>query len=246
MLKTDRLSSGYGRSTVLRNVNIRVDSGEFVAILGRNGVGKTTLMQTLCGALPVWSGRIWFDEQDITATTMDSRAKRGIGYVPQGRGIFTKLTVLENLQVGLFATNGDKHLLESVIEEFPALRSKLSALGGDLSGGQQQILALARALITRPKLLLLDEPSEGIQPSILDEISDVLNRFRKQKGISILIVEQNIDFVKTMADRAYLMDIGTISREIDWDQLNSDGELHKEILGGVEIDDVVMQISGNR
>jgi urea ABC transporter ATP-binding protein UrtE len=246
MLKAEGLSSGYGRSTVLRNVNVTVNSGEFVAVLGRNGVGKTTLMQTLCGALRVWSGRILLDEADITATTMDSRAKRGIGYVPQGRGIFEKLTVMENLQVGLFATKGDKNLLESVIEEFPALRSKLSALGGDLSGGQQQILALARALITRPKLLLLDEPSEGIQPSILDEISDVLNRFRKQKRISILIVEQNIDFVKSMADRAYLMDVGTISREINWDQLDSDEELHREILGGIEIDDVVMETSGTR
>jgi len=237
MLKINNLRSGYGRSIVLRDIDLTLDDGEIVAVLGRNGAGKTTLMQTLSGAIKVWSGEIKLSGKDITALPMNRRAKSGIGYVPQGRGIFTKLTVLENLRVGLFATGGDKSIVEETIEEFPALRNKLSDVGGDLSGGQQQILALARALIIKPKLLLLDEPSEGIQPSILDEISDVLRRLRKEKGISILVVEQNIDFVKSMADRAYLMDVGRISREIACDQLDSDEELHRDFLGGISLEE---------
>ncbi|VAW00017.1 Branched-chain amino acid transport ATP-binding protein LivF (TC 3.A.1.4.1) [hydrothermal vent metagenome] len=237
MLKINNLRSGYGRSIVLRDIDLTLDDGEIVAVLGRNGAGKTTLMQTLSGAIKVWSGQIELNGKDITALPMDRRAKLGVGYVPQGRGIFTKLTVLENLRVGLYATGGDKSIVEETIEEFPALRNKLSDVGGDLSGGQQQILALARALIIKPKLLLLDEPSEGIQPSILDEISDVLCRLRKEKGISILVVEQNIDFIKLMADRAYLMDIGSISREITCDQLDSDEELHRDFLGGISLEE---------
>lgn len=237
MLQLNKLRSGYGRSVVLRDVDLSVDTGEIVAVLGRNGAGKTTLMQTLSGAVKTWSGSIEMDGTEVSGWPMNRRAKHGIGYVPQGRGIFPDLTVLENLCVGLYATGGSKAVLDETIEQFPALRSKLSDLGGELSGGQQQILALARALIIKPRLLLLDEPSEGIQPSILDEISDVLRRFRQEMGISILIVEQNIDFVTSMADRAYLMDVGLITRQLTCDQLDTDEELHRDFLGGVSLEE---------
>lgn len=235
MLRVSGLTSGYGRITVLRDLNLEIGAGEIVALLGRNGVGKTTLMKTLSGALKSQSGQIEFSDQPITGMPASDRAKLGIGYVPQGRGIFTKLTVLENLLVGLYATNGDEKIIEKTLTEFPALRPKLNHRGGDLSGGQQQILALARALTIQPKLLLLDEPSEGIQPSILDEISDILNTFKLNRNIAILIVEQNIDFVKSIADRAYLMDVGSIAKELSGQELMDEGDWLGEFIGGADI-----------
>lgn len=235
MLRVSGLTSGYGRITVLRDLNLEIGAGEIVALLGRNGVGKTTLMKTLSGALKSQSGQIEFNGQPITGMPASERAKLGIGYVPQGRGIFAKLTVLENLLVGLYATGGDERIIEETLAEFPALRPKLEHRGGDLSGGQQQILALARALVIQPRLLLLDEPSEGIQPSILDEISDILNTFKSRKNIAILIVEQNIDFVKSMADRAYLMDVGSIAKELSGQELMDEGDWLGEFIGGADI-----------
>lgn len=237
MLSTHKLRSGYGPISVLRDVDITVNEPEIVAVLGRNGAGKTTLMKTLAGLLPSDSGKIELNGKDITALASNRRAQFGLGYVPQGRGIFSKLTVRENLLVGLYAGSGTLDILDDVLEEFPALKPKLNHHGGQLSGGQQQILALARALVTRPKLLLLDEPSEGIQPSILGEIADILNRLKQERGLSTLIVEQNIDFVRSMADRAYLMDIGSVRQTLTKDELASDGDWLRNFITGSEADE---------
>ncbi len=234
MLSTHELSSGYGRVIVLRDVSLKVDQPEIVAVLGRNGAGKTTLMKTLAGIVPTHSGRIEFLSTEVSKLSTDKRAQLGIGYVPQGRGIFPKLSVRENLLVGLYATSGPLDILDELLEEFPALKPKLNDRGGQLSGGQQQILALARALATRPKLLLLDEPSEGIQPSILEEIADILNKLKAGRGLSTLIVEQNIDFVRSMADRAYLMDIGAITRQLSGEELSADGDWLESFVSGAE------------
>lgn len=234
MLSTHDLSSGYGRIIVLRGVSLKVEQPEIVAVLGRNGAGKTTLMKTLAGIVPTHSGRIEFLGSEVSKLNTDKRARLGIGYVPQGRGIFPKLSVRENLLVGLYATSGPLEILDELLEEFPALKPKLNDRGGQLSGGQQQILALARALATRPKLLLLDEPSEGIQPSILMEIAEILNRLKAERGLSTLIVEQNIDFVRSMANRAYLMDMGSINRHLSYEELATDGEWLESFVSGAE------------
>lgn len=236
MLTTHKLCAGYGPIRVLRDIDISVSQPEIVAVLGRNGAGKTTLMKALAGVLPTDSGRITFDGREIATLPSDRRAKSGLGYVPQGRGIFSKLTVRENLLVGLFASKGQKDLLDDVLSEFPALVPKLDDRGGQLSGGQQQILALARALTTQPKLLLLDEPSEGIQPSILDEISEILNKLKRERGLSTLIVEQNIDFVRSMADRAYLMELGTVNRQLTHEELASDGDWLESYVSGSDVE----------
>ncbi len=235
MLSTHELSSGYGRILVLRGVSITVAEPEIVAVLGRNGAGKTTLMKTLAGIVPTQCGSIDLTGTNLVPLSADKRARLGIGYVPQGRGIFPKLSVKENLLVGLYASSGPLQLLEELLEEFPALKPKLNDRGGQLSGGQQQILALARALATSPKLLLLDEPSEGIQPSILEEIADILNDLKTRRGLSTLIVEQNIDFVRSMADRAYLMDIGRVTRELPRHELAVDGDWLESFVSGADI-----------
>ncbi len=234
MLSARDLSSGYGRIVVLRGVSLTVEQPEIVAVLGRNGAGKTTLMKTLAGIVPTQSGSIDFGGADLAGLSADKRARLGIGYVPQGRGIFPKLSVRENILVGLYASSSPLTLLDELLEEFPALKPKLDDRGGQLSGGQQQILALARALATRPKLLLLDEPSEGIQPSILEEIADILNRLKAKRGLSTLIVEQNIDFVRSMADRAYLMDIGKITRQLTRAELSVDGDWLESFVSGAD------------
>mgnify|MGYP001079307606 FL=1 len=234
MLSARDLSSGYGRIVVLRGVSLTVGQPEIVAVLGRNGAGKTTLMKTLAGIVAVQSGSIDFCGNDLSSLPADKRARLGLGYVPQGRGIFPKLSVRENILVGLYASGAPLALLDELLEEFPALKPKLDDRGGQLSGGQQQILALARALATRPKLLLLDEPSEGIQPSILEEIADILNRLKAKRGLSTLIVEQNIDFVRSMADRAYLMDIGRVTRQLTRDELATDGDWLESFVSGAD------------
>lgn len=230
-LTVEGLWSGYGAIAILQGIDLSVGDGEIVAVLGPNGVGKTTLMKTLAGSLPVKQGKILFQDGDITSTPAHIRAKLGIGYVPQGRGIFPQLTVRENLLVGAYAMKYPENNVEEVLTDFPSLKPKLKDLGGSLSGGQQQQLALARALVIRPKLLLLDEPSEGIQPSILEEISETLLGIKRSKGLAVLLVEQNLDFASSMADRAYLMDIGRISRQLAIEELSDDVALQREFLG---------------
>ncbi len=210
MLNIHQLKVAYGQSTILRGVDLEVNTGHVVCLMGRNGVGKTTLLKSVIGLLVPQSGKIFFNDEDLIQRRPDERARQGIGYVPQGREIFPHLSVRENLLLGL-AARGEAFdtVPAEVYDLFPALKDLLHRKGGDLSGGQQQQLAIARVLVTKPKLLLLDEPTEGIQPSIIDVIEDAIVRI-KQTGVSILLVEQYLQFAWRLADEYYVMEKGTI------------------------------------
>jgi len=213
MLNLSNLNVYYGESHILRNVDLSINSGEMVCLIGRNGVGKTTLLKTIMGLLQSRTGNLIFKEQTIDKLTTDKRAKLGIGYVPQGREIIPRLSVKENLLLGLEAlpknTKVKKEIPSEIFGLFPVLKTMLNRMGGDLSGGQQQQLAIARALMGRPQLLLLDEPTEGIQPSIILEIEAAVKKIIKETGISVLLVEQHLHFVR-QADRYYAMQKGGI------------------------------------
>lgn len=201
----------YGESHILRNVDLSVAPGKMVCLIGRNGVGKTTLLKTVMGLLPARSGDIKFDDRSIAHLGTDRRARLGIGYVPQGREIISRLTVRENLLLGLEARRerpGPQAIAEA-LDLFPALKPMLNRMGGDLSGGQQQQLAIGRAILSRPQLLVLDEPTEGIQPSIVLEIEAAVKRIIAATGISVLLVEQHLHFVR-QADWYYAMQKGGI------------------------------------
>lgn len=191
MLEVDQLSAGYGRIPILNNVTFSVAEGEFVGVLGHNGMGKTTLLRALMGYLPATSGRVKFDGADVTRFEPYRRARAGLGYVPQGREIFPGLNVRENLRMGALKRNGDEAaVIKAVLDEFPRLKRYMDRPGGALSGGEQQLLAIARCLVGAPKLILLDEPTEGIQPSIIDEIAEILLRLRDKGGLTMILVEQ--------------------------------------------------------
>ncbi len=234
LLQLSAVEAYIGGSRILRGLNMTVGAGEVVALMGRNGVGKTTTLRAITGVLPVRSGSITFRGKDLLKLTADARARAGIGYVPQGRDIFPHLTVEENLQVGL-VVHGRKgaearQALERVYALFPVLKEMLRRKGGVLSGGQQQQLAIGRALLTDPKLLILDEPTEGIQPSIIEQIGDTLKKLKsegfshdyageimeaikalqKEGSLAILLVEQYVDFCRDVADRFYAMDRGVV------------------------------------
>ena len=222
MLSASDLRSGYGIGDVLQSFELAIEAGEVVSVLGRNGVGKTTLMKTLIGLLPARRGRIEYQGRDITALGAFRRARLGIGYVPQGRGIFPHMTVRDNLRMGGMVNENRRSLdFEAVFGYFPFLRERLAQRGGTLSGGQQAMLAIARALINEPDLLLLDEPSDGVQPSVVQELGGFIGTLNRDKGLSVLIVEQNIDLVQTVAQRAYVLDKGTVVAELDRDELES-------------------------
>lgn len=216
MLLAESLSVAYGQSLVLSNVTLDVPEGEIVCLMGRNGVGKTTLMKSIMGLLKPRSGKVSYLDNNMTGWPPHKRARAGIGYVPQGRLIFPFLSIHENLLMGLEANRSKKRDMEAVEEMytmFPALKVNPSKAAGTLSGGQQQQLALARALVRRPTLLLLDEPMEGLQPSIVQEIEDLILGLREQRSISILLVEQFLDFALTVADHCFLMEKGEIVLE---------------------------------
>lgn len=233
MLRIENVTAGYGAGPVLTGLDLDVAAGRRVALLGRNGVGKTTMLRTIMGEVRVKQGSIHFDGSDVTSQPPHRRARSGIGYVPQGRAIFPGLTVLDNLRVAAYGTRkgGLQTRLDEVMDEFPILREKSKLPGGGLSGGQQQILALGRALMTEPRLLLLDEPSEGIQPSIVDQIAEHVRRVNEQRGITVVIVEQNLEFATDVADHAYLMDKGRIVAELPAKDVLADRELQHEYLG---------------
>jgi urea transport system ATP-binding protein len=212
VLRLSDVTVGYGDGTVLADVNLGVGSGQAVCLLGRNGVGKTTLVKTVMGLLKPRHGTVVFDGQDITKLTPNARARLGIGYVPQGRLVFPQLTVRDNLLVGQEALRpGQTSGLADVVELFPMLKEMSNRLAGTLSGGQQQQLAIGRALIGRPKLLLLDEPTEGLQPSIVLEIRRVLRRIRDQMAVSLLLAEQFLDFATGLADEYCVLDGGVVA-----------------------------------
>lgn len=213
MLQVSGLNVYYGESHILRDVDLSVPSGKMVCLIGRNGVGKTTLLKTVMGLLKPRTGNVILGDELITGKTPDQRARLGIGYVPQGREIIPRLSVKENLLLGLEARQegrkGRNEVSEDIFELFPVLKTMLSRMGGDLSGGQQQQLAIARALMGRPRLLVLDEPTEGIQPSIILEIEAAVRRIVAETGISVLLVEQHLHFVR-QADWYYAMQKGGI------------------------------------
>ena len=230
MLETTGLHSGYGRIPILRGISMAVAEGEFVGILGHNGMGKTTLLKTIIGIVQAAQGQIHFDGTEVTRWTPHARVRCGLGYVPQGRQIFPGLTTLDNLRMGTTAQGRSKDVVEDVLTDFPRLRPLLDRLGGALSGGEQQMLAIARCLCAEPKLILLDEPTEGLQPSIIEEIIVLLRQLRDKRGLTLVLVEQNLNFIKALANRVLLLQRGEITQEIAADQL-SDPEVMGEFIG---------------
>lgn len=215
MIEVSNLHSGYGRVPVVAGVSLDVADGEILGVLGYNGMGKTTLLKTLVGLLPVADGRIVLAGEDVTRIPVHVRARKGIGYVPQGREIFPGLSVLENLQFAARSFNVEpKQAVASILEEFPRLQGLLGRRGGALSGGEQQLLAFARALVRMPKVLLMDEPTEGVQPSIVEEIVDKVEMLRKRRGLTMLLVEQNLDFINAVSDRVLLLHKGEVVKDI--------------------------------
>ena len=209
MLTVKGLNQFYGGSHTLWDVDLAVPAGSLVCVMGRNGMGKSTLLKCIMGLLPATSGSITFDGVELLKRPAHERARVGIGYVPQGRDIFPHLTVEENLRIGLgIRKNGARSIPRRVFDLFPILKQMLKRLGGDLSGGQQQQLALGRALVLDPKLLILDEPTEGIQPNIVHQIGDIVLRLNREEGLAVLLVEQKLPFARRVASEFYILDRG--------------------------------------
>jgi urea transport system ATP-binding protein len=225
MLEIEGLNQFYGGSHILRDIQLTIPGGQCTVLLGRNGVGKTTLLNCLMGVLPTRTGRVVMEGQDISALPPHRRAALGIGYVPQGREIFNRLTVEENLRMGLAPVAGSsaKDIPKELFAMFPVLKKMLHRRGGDLSGGQQQQLAIARALAAKPRLLILDEPTEGIQPSIIKEIREVLRALLAGGGIAVLLVEQYYDFAAALAGQYAVMSRGQIVRCGAGERMEADG-----------------------
>ncbi len=230
MLSVSALASGYQKIPVISDVSFDVGDGEFVGVLGHNGMGKSTLLKTLVGQLPATGGRIEFAGRDITRAPTHQRARLGLRYVPQGRQIFPGLSVLDNLRMGAAGAGLPDDVLDDVIADLPRLKPILDRAGGVLSGGEQQILALARCLCGRPKMVLLDEPTEGIQPSIIEEIVDILLRLKSKSGLTIVLVEQNQDFIRRLSDRVLIIQKGRITGEVAPERLG-DPALIAEFIG---------------
>jgi urea transport system ATP-binding protein len=224
MLNVDQLNQYYGSSHTLRGVSLSLEKGECLTLLGRNGVGKTTLLKCLMGVLPVEAGNVTLDGRDITKLKPHERAALGIAYVPQGREIFARLTVEENLLMGMAVKSSKQvsKIRSEVYELFPVLKEMLHRRGGDLSGGQQQQLAIARALLADPKLIILDEPTEGIQPSIIKDIGNVIRLLRQRGDIAILLCEQYFDFAHQLADKFIVLSRGEVVASGAQDQMNND------------------------
>ncbi|MBZ9772546.1 ABC transporter ATP-binding protein [Mesorhizobium sp. CO1-1-8] len=227
MLDVRGLGSGYGRIPILTDITLNVAQGDFVGILGHNGAGKSTLLKTLVGAIPVKAGSLTFNNLDMTRLPTHKRAAAGLGYVPQGRQIFPALSVRENLAISAFK---GKVAIDDVLNLFPRLTRLLDRAGGALSGGEQQLLALARCLCNAPKLMLLDEPTEGIQPSIIEEIIDTLKLINEQRGITIILVEQNLEFLTALARRVLILKRGRLREEVDPKALHDPAALDKLML----------------
>lgn len=214
MIRISQLNQYYGESHILWDVSLDIPAGSCTCLMGRNGVGKTTLLKTIMGILPVASGSLRFEEMELANRPAELRARLGIGYVPQGREIFPQLTVEENLRVGLPARRDRLGSIpDAVFHYFPVLEQMLGRRGGDLSGGQQQQLAIGRALVLNPKLLILDEPTEGIQPNIVREIGDILLRLNQEQKLTILLVEQKLPFARRVADAFAVMEKGSVVAE---------------------------------
>ena len=230
MLKIRDLHAGYGRIPILTGVNLDVAKGEVVGILGHNGMGKTTLMRTVMGFIDATSGAIEMEGVDLTRAPTHQRVRAGFGYVPQGREIFPRMSVRDNLMFAASASGEkDSDKVDEVLQQFQRLVPLLDREGGALSGGEQQILAIARCLCTSPRLMLLDEPTEGIQPSIIDQIIDLLRDLKQALSLTLVVVEQNLDFVASLSDRVSVIQKGAIVSELDPSQLGETGVLDEFI-----------------
>jgi branched-chain amino acid transport system ATP-binding protein len=230
LLETRGLWAGYGGKPVLQGVDMQVRAGEIVAVIGRNGVGKSTLMKSLIGLLPADRGTIDFRGQSLVKMAAHKRARLGIGYVPQGRDVFPRMSVEENLAVGLsISGSSSQAVFEEIYGHFPILAERRNQRAGTMSGGQQQQLAIGRVLVGKPSLVLLDEPSEGIQPSIVMDIARLSVDLNRKTGVSIVLVEQNIDMIKAMAQRCYVMDKGRITATLTPEMLE-DREIVRKYL----------------
>ncbi len=225
MLKIENINQHYGSSHTLRNIGFEVPTGGVTALLGRNGVGKSTLLKCLMGVLPVSGGKVMLDGEDITRLAPFARVRLGMGYVPQGREIFPRLTVEENLMMGLAskANGGAGNIPAEIYEMFPVLASMKTRRGGDLSGGQQQQLAIGRALAMKPRVLILDEPTEGIQPSIIKDIERVIKTLSARGGMAILLVEQYYDFARELADHYVVLQRGEVVKSGAGRNMEADG-----------------------
>jgi branched-chain amino acid transport system ATP-binding protein len=231
MLEVSELAAGYGRIPILGGVSFSVARGEFVGILGHNGMGKTTLLRALMGYLPATVGRVVLEDADITRAEPYRRARAGMGYVPQGRDIFAGLSVRDNLRMGAVGRPKDEDAaIGSALETFPRLKPLIDRPGGALSGGEQQLLAIARCLAGNPRLILLDEPTEGIQPSIIDEIAETLLGLRSKGGLTMILVEQNLDFIATLSERVLIIQKGVIVHSAEPGELHGHG-LVNEFIG---------------
>ena len=231
MLQVEKMNAYYGESRIIDELNLDVYRGRIVCLIGRNGVGKSTTLKSIMGHVKTPAGRILLDGQEIIGMKPYDRARLGIGYVPQGRDIFPQMTVAENLMLGLQPKGGKGAVPDYVRELFPILEQFARRRGGDLSGGQQQQLAIARALASEPKLLVLDEPTEGIQPSIIEDIGEAIRKVNKMRGLTVLIVEQYLDFVLEISDYIYVMEKGTVILRGNTDELNKD-EIQRNMTEG--------------
>jgi urea transport system ATP-binding protein len=222
MLTIENLTFSYDGVQALSDVSVTARKGEITCILGRNGVGKTTLLKNIIGLLRASRGKVAVDDVDLTKLPANGRARSGLGFVPQGRQIFPRLTVEENLRVGLEATKNVREVPAETYDLFPVLKEMGSRMGGDLSGGQQQQLAIARALVSKPQVLLLDEPTEGIQPNIIKQIGSVLTSLARDRGMTIVLVEQYLAFVRDIGDSFYVLNRGRVVAQGQTSQLNED------------------------
>lgn len=222
MIRVEAVNQLYGGTQILWGIDMHIEKGACTCVMGRNGVGKTTLLKCLMGLLPVNSGKLLIDGEDFTSRSAESRARKGIGYVPQGRDIFPLLTVEENLKVGLAArADKSKQIPEKIFELFPVLKEMLQRRGGDLSGGQQQQLAIGRALVIEPKVLILDEPNEGIQPNIVSQIGDVITLLNEE-GMTVVLVEQKLAFARRIGKDFRLMEKGRVVASGDMAELSDE------------------------
>lgn len=233
MLEVEGLRAGYGKTVVLHKISFGLANAGRVGILGRNGAGKSTLLRSIAGLVPVLDGSVRLGDEDITHAPAHARARGGLAYVPQGRQIFPALSVQDNLRVAAYGTGRkDIHRLQDeVCGEFPILKDKLHARGGSLSGGQQQMLAIGRALMTEPQILLLDEPSEGIQPSIVEHISERIVALNAERGIALVLVEQNLQFTAAVVDDTHILDKGEIVRSMPIKAFLTDTAMQQEYIG---------------
>lgn len=230
MLEVNEIHSAYGQVKVLKGVSLNVSSGEILCVMGRNGAGKTTLLKTIMGIVKATQGQIKLDGEELTTLENHQIPRRGIGFIPQGRRLFPELTVDENIEMGLMTRDVSADTRDWVLDLFPRLRERLDQAAGTLSGGEQQMLATARALALRPKVLLLDEPTEGLQPSMIEQIRQVILKMREE-GFAIILVEQRIDAVLSVADRITMVENGRSVETLTADQLKESPETVKRYLG---------------